>query len=284
MNSHPLSREKLIELAAEIRDALDRGKSCTYLRALFDSSVSCPAASNMCSTDLPPETIVDFCLGWEKTQQKLSREELLDLVRKIKSSAAMTEAESMLRVEAFEYNCIHPAKTNLLFYPHTVFDGGRDPTSEEIADMALTAATSKPEWEPPVSDSVLENLFKVIESREYSDAMKGARDHKRFLHAILFSRGEVGKLMLGSLDVQKKIYERLMQLAETDFDGEENPRDVAMAAYLWVLGKKVRELVIPATRRVKTCRGCKWAKEMAELWGKLDKPDSPESNAWPSAP
>jgi hypothetical protein len=132
-------------------------------------------------------------------------------------------------------------------------------------------------------DTMLEDVFKAIESREYSEAMKGARDHKRFLHAILFSRGEVGKLLLGSLDAQKKTYERLMHLAETDFDGEENPWDVAMAVYLWVLGKKVRDLVIPASRKVKTCRGCIWAKEMAELWGKLEKPDSPESNAWSSA-
>src|SRR5205085_7558997 len=99
---------------------------------------------------------------------------------------------------------------------------------------------------------MLEQLFKAIESREYSDAMKGVRDHNRFLHAILFSRPEVGKLLLGSLDVQRRIYERLMQLAEMDFDGEENPRDVAMAVYVWVLGKKVRELVIPATRKIKT--------------------------------
>src|SRR5260370_36032297 len=120
---------------------------------------------------------------------------------------------------------------------------------------------------------MLEELFKAIESQEYSDAMKDARDHKRFLQAILFARGEVGKLLLGSLEIQKRIYVRLMQLAETNFDGDENPRDVAMAVYIWVLGKKVRELVIPATRKVKTCRGCKWAKEMAELWGKLDKPD-----------
>jgi Colicin immunity protein / pyocin immunity protein len=136
MNTERLSRDQLIKLVGNIRAAQDHGRPHDELLALLESSVTCPDAANLCQSDYPDETVVDICLGWEKTQRKLTREELLELVRRI-FGPTETEAEKILMVAAFDYNCRHPSKNGLLFYPEDAFNGRRDPTPEEIVDKAI---------------------------------------------------------------------------------------------------------------------------------------------------
>jgi DNA-binding transcriptional MerR regulator len=135
-DSDRLSREQLIELVRQIRAAQDHGRPHDELLALLERNVPGTDASNLCQSDYPDETVVDICLGWKRTQRQLTREELLELVRKI-FQPIENEAEKMLMVYTFDYNCRHPAKNGLLFYPEQFFEGRSDVTPEEIVDKAI---------------------------------------------------------------------------------------------------------------------------------------------------
>jgi hypothetical protein len=65
----------------------------------------------------------------------LSRQELLDLVRRILSTGGRGAD-----VRLFVANCKHPAKSDLIFWPHGPEHGPSkpEPTAEEIVERALT--------------------------------------------------------------------------------------------------------------------------------------------------
>lgn len=64
-------------------------------------------------------------------RRDLSREELVDLVRRIRSGEGTeTEQEDLLAL--LEANVVHPAVSDLVFWPETP-----NPTAEDIVDEAL---------------------------------------------------------------------------------------------------------------------------------------------------
>ncbi len=130
-------REQLTALASKIRVSRDNGMPDDQYVNLLRLYVKDPEAVLLCDSDLPAETIADIWLGLDHTQRKLSREELIELVQKILDPGPATEAESYLMTYAFEYNCLHPAKSDLLYYPRDFFEGRSDLTPEEIVDKAL---------------------------------------------------------------------------------------------------------------------------------------------------
>lgn len=130
-------RKKLVEIINGIRVAHERGESDADLLRQADSIVPDADVSILCDSDWDSGVIADYCLGLRKAQRILTRDELLELVQSIRRGPSVSEAEDTLRVRLFMVNCIHPAKSDLFFYPENV-DPGRDRFSdEEIVTLAL---------------------------------------------------------------------------------------------------------------------------------------------------
>lgn len=138
------NRDKLIQLVQEIRDEIDQNGNYDLLIKKFETLVAETGQylEDFCRSDEPAETIVDLCLGMAEAQQPLNREELLTLVQSILTAPAESEAKSMLRVIAFQCNCKHPAGSDLLFYPDSVF-GTPEPSAEMIVDAAVSQDAGK---------------------------------------------------------------------------------------------------------------------------------------------
>jgi len=73
------------------------------------------------------------------SQDKLSREEMITLVRKIRRAEG-TEAQQNADLALFQANCLHPDSTDLIFWPHGFpHDPTKpEPTAEEIVDKAIS--------------------------------------------------------------------------------------------------------------------------------------------------
>jgi hypothetical protein len=70
----------------------------------------------------------------------LSRQELIELVGRIMRGDGATEDEDDRLVELFEDSVVHPAATDLIFYPYKYFGEkyrGKEPTPEQVVDAAL---------------------------------------------------------------------------------------------------------------------------------------------------
>ena len=130
-------REHLLLLTRKILDSRDRGGDDVDSLAEFERLLPGTDIGNLCHSDWPAEMIVDVCLGYKDAERELSREELLTLVRQIMDPGSVSEAENNLAVRTFEFNCKHPAKGDLIFYPDDYFDGQSDPTAEEIVEKAM---------------------------------------------------------------------------------------------------------------------------------------------------
>jgi len=78
-------------------------------------------------------------LGSKTPVRKLTREEMIALVDKIRRSEG-TEEEIGAVVELFRANCLHPSGSDLIFWPHGFPDNPNlpEPTTEEIVDKALS--------------------------------------------------------------------------------------------------------------------------------------------------
>ena len=80
--------------------------------------------------------------------QKLSREELIDLVETIRSvrdketGRVLTEEEHFALVQKFEKGITHPGGTDLIYYPELV-GLPKEPTVEEIVDLATKYVSLK---------------------------------------------------------------------------------------------------------------------------------------------
>jgi len=137
MKPDSLTRQELINLVAFYRDPSSQGRREQVARTL-DGQLPGTDVLNLCQSDWPSDTIVDFCLGFDRAKRTLNRQELLELVRSIRSPGNITEAEDMLLLATFTHNCRHPAGTDLIYYPDEVFgEGIDDPTDEMIVDKAL---------------------------------------------------------------------------------------------------------------------------------------------------
>ncbi|MCA9237786.1 MAG: bacteriocin immunity protein [Planctomycetales bacterium] len=135
----PYERERLIELAGEIRNCIDLGTD--HRQALDEFGMILPGTEilNLCHSDGAAETMVDVCLGTPAAEQRCTRDELLELVRKLlctEPGQFDTEGGAVQAVVKFKKNCRHPAGSDLIFYPNEVF-GHDNPTAEEIVDRAL---------------------------------------------------------------------------------------------------------------------------------------------------
>ena len=72
--------------------------------------------------------------------ERLSRDELVALVRRIMAAEGETQEEADRLVDLFEANVPHPAATDLIFWPRRALGDqwdGRELTPEDIVDRAL---------------------------------------------------------------------------------------------------------------------------------------------------
>lgn len=136
MTENKLTRQLLIDLIDTFRDPSSHGRREPLAEKLQEQLPSMDIL-NLCESDLPSDTIVDFCLDFEKTQRILTRQELIDVVKAISSPDLTSEVEDMLLLETFVYNCRHPAGTDLIYDPDTIFGEGVEVTPEMIVDTAL---------------------------------------------------------------------------------------------------------------------------------------------------
>lgn len=132
-------RADLIRLADELRDARYNGLPDEHLMAQLGRVVDDSEAGDLCWTfDTPTETIVDYWLGYNDAKRKLTRAEFIQLVDTMRGPGPYTEADSFLFHLAFDFNCINPAKDDLIYCPAQHFDGNMNPRSEEIVSKALS--------------------------------------------------------------------------------------------------------------------------------------------------
>lgn len=130
-------RQQLAELVNQIREARSLGRPDSEPLGKAAELVPDADIDNLCDSDYPVDVVVDYCLGWQQTQVRLTRAEMINLVRLILSEPASTEADDLLRIEQFMYNCSHPAGADLIYYPEPYFDGRNNPSPEEIVDLAM---------------------------------------------------------------------------------------------------------------------------------------------------
>ncbi|WP_339730283.1 bacteriocin immunity protein [uncultured Gimesia sp.] len=137
-------RDRLIELVEQLSDEIEQNGNRDLLIEEFDTLVPDTGQylEDFCGSNYPSELIVDLCLGMTEAQQPLTRKELLALVKRILTEPAESEAKSILRVIAFQYNCSHPGGSDLLFYPDNIF-GTSEPTAEMIVDKAISENMEK---------------------------------------------------------------------------------------------------------------------------------------------
>ncbi|MCA9100497.1 MAG: bacteriocin immunity protein [Planctomycetales bacterium] len=137
MTESDVIRGRLLELVDTIREAREQGIDSPESHSAFEQLLPDTDVDNLCNSDYDDETIVDICLGEQDARRACTRDELVELVKRFSIvEGYATEAESILAVLTFEYNCRHPAGCDLIFYYDPYFDG-RDPTPEENVDLAL---------------------------------------------------------------------------------------------------------------------------------------------------
>lgn len=68
--------------------------------------------------------------------ESMSRDELIELVRRIMAGEGESQEEADRLVEQFLANVPHPEADGLIFYPDQYF--GHEPTAEEVVDRALS--------------------------------------------------------------------------------------------------------------------------------------------------
>jgi len=137
MSEAKLTRNELVAIAKQIQNAQDRGDDHTALIAQLQSEVPYPKVEELFLGDYSAEYIVDFSLNWRADRPSLSTQEMIELVTKIIDSEG-TESQLATMVEKFNANCLHPAKSDLIFYPDDYFDGNLDPSPSEIVEKAFT--------------------------------------------------------------------------------------------------------------------------------------------------
>ena len=67
----------------------------------------------------------------------MTREELVELVRRIMAADAASEEEDDALLALFEASVPHPRASNLIFWPEHELGEKRELTPEEVVDLAL---------------------------------------------------------------------------------------------------------------------------------------------------
>lgn len=135
-----IPKNHLLRLVGQIRVARKEGMNDSAFLEEFQKVLPDTDISNLCNSDYDDETILEVCLGEKEANRLCTRNELIELVRKLQCPRAgqfETEAGAIKAVLKFKYNCRHPAKSDLIFYPQEHFGGRSNPTPEEIVEKAL---------------------------------------------------------------------------------------------------------------------------------------------------
>jgi hypothetical protein len=130
------NKQDLIVLATRIQDAQDQGEDYSKLLAELQSQVAYPGVGELFHGDYSPDYIVELSLKWQREWPKLSYDQLVELVSKIMSVQG-NQADLAIMTRVFEENCIHHAKSDLIYYPDEYFDGDVRPSPERIVKKAL---------------------------------------------------------------------------------------------------------------------------------------------------
>jgi hypothetical protein len=109
-------------------------------------------------------------------------------------------------------------------------------------------------------------LFEAIESPALSAQVNVVSGYNQFVRALV-SLPEVRSLLdeVKLHDGAKELLARVLTLLRAPYDpAYENPHDMALAAYLWVLNAADPEKAQEAGKHVLGCPGCWWAAKLAE--------------------
>ena len=137
-----LSRKELVAVAEILMAGGNSRKSeIRHLIDDFETTVRWPEAADLIRRNKQEfkdaVECVQFLLGEEK-DQKLSREELIEVTRKLMNVNFRNEVESARLVGLFNANVPHPDGTDLIFWPKVEFD-----TPEALVDYALAYKAPK---------------------------------------------------------------------------------------------------------------------------------------------
>jgi hypothetical protein len=137
-----MSRQELIAVAERLlaADSAERPR-LRHLIDKFEANVPWPEAADLIF-DAKDEfksaaECVDFLLGRER-KRKLSRDELVEVTRKLMNADTRNEVDSARLAGLFEANVPHPDGTDLIFWPKIEFD-----TPEALVDYALSYKASQ---------------------------------------------------------------------------------------------------------------------------------------------
>jgi hypothetical protein len=114
--------------------------------------------------------------------------------------------------------------------------------------------------------SRVEDLLKAIESHEFAAVLNLASDLRTFLR-ILGSEKAVQDLAaaMGKGEVRGAVAERILTLLKRPGDeGNEHPRDSALAAYLSLLSSTDTRLAKQVAEQIAAVPRCWWARKIAE--------------------
>ena len=139
-SSSDRNREELLAIIRGVRVSREGSVDDTVLLQRFEDLLPGTDISNLCESDYDDDTIADICLGVRDAENCCTRAELLELVRKLQATESgnfETEGASVNAVLKFNYNCRHPAKSDLIFYVDEHFDGQAYPPPEDIVSKAL---------------------------------------------------------------------------------------------------------------------------------------------------
>jgi hypothetical protein len=137
-----LSRKELVAVA-EVLMAEDNSRKLEIRHLIddFETTVRWPEAADLIRRNKQEfkdaVECVQFLLGEEK-DRKVSRDELIEVTRKLMNVDFQNEVESARLAGLFNANVPHPDGTDLIFWPKIEFD-----TPEALVDYALSYKASK---------------------------------------------------------------------------------------------------------------------------------------------
>jgi hypothetical protein len=109
-------------------------------------------------------------------------------------------------------------------------------------------------------------LFASVESPEFSARLNVVSGWRQFLRGL--AEAPEVKALLATARSQEgalEVFYRLLEAVRVPYDpAYENPADVAIAAYLFVLSFADHELAALASELALDCGGCWWARKLAE--------------------
>jgi hypothetical protein len=137
-----LSKKELVAIAEILMaSGNSRQSEIRHLIDDFENTVGWPEAADLVRRNKlefkDAVECVQFLLGEEK-DRKVSRDELIEVTRKLMNADARNEVDRARLAGRFEANVPHPDGTDLIFWPKIEFD-----TPEALVDYALSYKAPK---------------------------------------------------------------------------------------------------------------------------------------------